>query len=204
MPESIPDEALHHRLRDGDPTASALITERHLVTVVKRLRTRYPNLADPAFVDEATHTAFINYFRNPDTYDPTKSSLTTFLHMAARSDLLNLLKQEKRRSEKQPISLDLVELSTTRAEYLLDNTANPDQLDFEQPAISVEIRRVLSDPLDQRIFALMVDGERRTAVYAAVLSIASLPLTEQEVIVKRHKDRIKKRLQRARIWTNDT
>lgn len=204
MHEDIPDEELHRRLLVGDPTATALIAERYLVAVVRQLHSRYTNLNDPAFIEDAVHTAFINYFSNPAIYDPTKSSLRTFLYMAANGDLLNLLKQEERRQDRQPVRLDHVELRSTDAEYLMDNTNNPDQQDIEQSDIGARIREALPDPTDQQLLALMMDGERKTQVYAQVLGVASLPIKEQEAQVKRHKDRIKKRLQRARIWTNDT
>jgi hypothetical protein len=42
----------------------------------------------------------------------------------------------------------------------------------------------------------MMDGVRETAAYAAVLGLHHRPLHEQEKIVKRHKDRLKKMLQR--------
>jgi hypothetical protein len=42
----------------------------------------------------------------------------------------------------------------------------------------------------------MMEGERRTRVYADVLEISDLPPKEQAQVVKRHKDRVKKTLQR--------
>lgn len=203
MREDIPDSEIHQRLGDGDPAASMLIAEKYLSGILDQLERRYPNLGDPALVEDAVHTAFINYFRRPDTYDPAKSSLRSFLFMAATGDLRNLLQQERRRQARQPVRMD-VEDSEARAEYYMDHTTNPDRLDFDDSRLSDAIRNVLPDPIDQRMVMLMMDDERKTAVYAQVLGITALSRKEQEAVVKRHKDRIKKRLQRARIWTYDT
>jgi hypothetical protein len=51
--------------------------------------------------------------------------------------------------------------------------------------------------VDRRVLRLMVDGERRTAVFAAVLGLDGQPAEAQRREVKRAKDRIKKRLERA-------
>ena len=41
---------------------------------------------------------------------------------------------------------------------------------------------------------LILDGERSTAAFAVVLGIENLAIDEQRLQVKRHKDRLKKRL----------
>jgi hypothetical protein len=204
MPDPFTDRDLHQKLLDADPTAPLLIIEHYLEGVVTRLRARFPNLADPAFVEEAAHTTFLNYLHQPSSYNPDKSPLSKVLYFAARADLLNLLAQEQRRRNRQPVRLDHVELSGPDAEYLVDNSTNPDQLEFESPDFVEQVRQVLPNPIDQQLVWLMMDGERRTTVYARALGITSLPSSEQEAHVKRHKDRIKKRLQRARIWPHDS
>jgi len=60
----------------------------------------------------------------------------------------------------------------------------------------------VAEPVDtagkpQRVLDLQRCGERRTAVFAEGLGIADRPVSEQEAEVKRVKDRILKRLQRA-------
>jgi hypothetical protein len=50
---------------------------------------------------------------------------------------------------------------------------------------------------EQSVLALMRVKERKTAVYAAALGIAHLPPDAQRQEVKRMKDRLAKRLERA-------
>jgi RNA polymerase sigma-70 factor (ECF subfamily) len=63
-------------------------------------------------------------------------------------------------------------------------------------ALMERVMEEITDPMDRRILALMLQGERATAAYATVLGIQAAPEQEQKSIVKRHKDRISKRLER--------
>jgi biopolymer transport protein ExbD len=47
------------------------------------------------------------------------------------------------------------------------------------------------------VLELMLDGERQTSVYVEILEIGHLSLEEREREVKKVKDRLKKRLERA-------
>lgn len=203
--EDAPDHELHRLLLEGDPTASARIAERHWTRLIERLNAHFPNVPD--LVEDAVCQALTNYFLRPTIYDPNRSSLSAFLFMAARANLINLLAAEKRRLKYEVVDLDQdesdVALNESGAEYLADETTNPERLDLDQGELEVRIQQVLPDPRDREILALMMDGERRTAAFAQLLGITSLPLAEQKALVKRHKDRIKQRLRRARIWKDD-
>lgn len=52
------------------------------------------------------------------------------------------------------------------------------------------------DPVDRQVISLMLAGERRTVAFSNVLGLQALSQREQQRAVKRHKDRITKRLQR--------
>lgn len=203
--EDVPDHELHRLLLEGDRTASARIAERHWDRLIERLNARFPHVPD--LVEDAVSQAMTDYLLRPTIYDPNRSSLSGFLFMAAKADLLNLLEAEKRRLKHEVVELDAddadVALDKPRAEYLADETTNPDRLDLDQDELEARIQQVLPDPRDREILALMKDGERRTAAFAHILDITSLPLAEQRALVKRHKDRIKQRLRRAGIWKHD-
>ncbi len=55
---------------------------------------------------------------------------------------------------------------------------------------------LLQDPRDQQILALRLQGERRAAAFAEILSISHLPIAVQRQEIKRAKDRIDKILRR--------
>ncbi len=204
--EDVPDHELHRLLLEGDPTASARIAERHWPRLVERLSACYPNVPD--LVEDAVCQALTDYLLRPTIYDPNCSSLSGFLFMAAKADLLNLLAAEKRRWKHEVVELDQddpdVVFNESGGEYLADETANPDRLDLDQDEFEARIQQVLPDPRDRQMLALMMDGERRTEAFAQLLGITSLPPAEQKALVKRHKDRIKQRLRRARIWKDDS
>ncbi|MER3458884.1 MAG: hypothetical protein C4309_09920 [Chloroflexota bacterium] len=200
--KGVPDHELHRLLLNGDPTAPARIVERHLDRLIERLSARFPNVPD--LVEDAVSQALAAYVMNPHIYNPNRSSLFNFLLMAADRDLRNLWAAEKRRLKYEAIDLDRdesdVALNGSEAEYLVDERANPDRLDLDQDELKARIQQVLPDPRDQKMLALMVEGERHTEAFAQILGITSLPLAEQRAVVKRHKDRIKQRLRRAGIY----
>ncbi len=57
------------------------------------------------------------------------------------------------------------------------------------------VREGLSDA-ESKALELLLDGERKTAVFAEALGIGHLPTTDQRAEVKRVKDKLKKRIQR--------
>jgi DNA-directed RNA polymerase specialized sigma24 family protein len=191
-------KALHQRLLDGDATAPAEIAELFMPIIIGRLSRRYRNLDDPHLIDTAVEDALMSYFARPQQYDPSKLSLAGYLRMSAKGDLLNLLKQETRTADRQT-PIGYVELPSNHAEHGVEVE---DDFDLEafvfarRSPVWQLLSDLLPDPVDQEIVLLMMEGIRETSVYASVLSISDRPREEQARIVKRHKDRLKKKLQR--------
>ncbi len=193
--------AIHERLLDRDPTAPAELVERYLVPLVRRLRRRQPEVHDDTLLDDAVTDALLDYIEHPDRYDPSKRVLLGYLTMAANGDLLNALEKERRRRRRES-SLDRVEETRgDRNETIADTNAAAEMERVEQDrarvaAMEEAVRSVVPDPRDRRLMRLMLEGERTTAVYARVLGIEHQDRTLQTRDVKRHKDRLKKRLAR--------
>lgn len=191
--------ALHQRLLDGDVTAPAEIAETFMPLIIDRLRRGYPNLDDPHLVDTAVEDALINYFSRPQQYDPAKISLASYLRMSANGDLLNLLERDKRNTEHLRL-VECVELDRSDTEYGVEIQ---DEFDLEALVLALNspvwqrLSDLLPDPIDQEIVLLMMEGVHKTSVYADVLGISDHSSKEQATIVKRHKDRLKKKLQRS-------
>jgi len=189
---------LHERVLDGDVTASAEVAEVLMPLTISRLRRSYHSLYDPHLVDTAVEDALMNYFSRPQQYDPAKSSLASYLYMSARGDLLNLLERDKRYTEHLRL-VECVELDNSETEYGVEVK---DEFDLEALILALNspvwqrLSDLLPDPVDQEIVLLMMEGVRKTSVYADVLGISDHPVGEQAAIVKRHKDRLKKKLQR--------
>lgn len=186
---------IHRQLLSGDdPTASARLARAYLEPVVEHLRARFPDVQDRDLLWDAAADAILNYAEDPSTYDPQKRGLFGYLKMSAQGDLLNALNRESRRRN--------VELHAVGRNRLQEDEEEEyaSERDSEAVARSDEtMRRVyeaLPDPRDRQILHLMMDHVRETREFAEVLGIENKDEAEQRRIVKRNKDRIKKRIQR--------
>lgn len=191
---------LHERLLQGDPIAPAEIAEALLEPLVYRLRARTRHLVDDPLVYDAVTDALLTYLQQPGKFDPNKSSLLSYLTMAAHGDLRNNLARERRRKQRE-VALDDVEhrlfTGNEWGEEVEDGVL--DRLDFPSDSKGEIVKLALAefpDEQDRRLLSLMMNGERKTAAYVNVLGIERADPDEQRRTVKRHKDRLTKRLER--------
>jgi RNA polymerase sigma-70 factor (ECF subfamily) len=194
---------LHQRLLQRDPVAPAELAEAFLEVLVRRVRARARSTQDDSLVYDAVVDALLAYVQEPAKFDPAKSSLLTYLTMSAYGDLRNALARERRR-KKREVPLEDVEhrLSVGNSPVEAIEDAILERYGISTPeGRTVLLRRVseeFPDPQDRRLLDLMLHDERKTAAYSAVLGIQGSSPEEQRQTVKRHKDRITKRLQRLR------
>jgi hypothetical protein len=114
--------------------------------------------------------------------------------MAAERDLRNLLAREGRRSS---VAIDCVELRDLPRNNEVEDAMDA-MVDAEEAAeLERKIVRLVAEPAERRVLALMRDGVRATAPYAEALGLSALPQAEQRRRVKQAKDRLKKRLARS-------
>lgn len=188
-----PDQliGLFDHVRAGDPLAINDFVLVVLEPLAEYLRRRHQ--ADEHDCNTAAADALFALVRNPNIYDPTRCSLIGFLRMSAEGDLRNAWERERRHHVGRKSS-EYVELAS--------NDGNPptsDNVDdlpsFDDPRLADEFASF--DALEHRVFELMRDGERATAVFAAALGITHQTEVEQAREVKRFKERIMKRLKRA-------
>ena len=184
-------EELHHRLLvREDNLVSAEIAELFLPLLAQALTRRFPHLSDPHQTATVAIDSLLAYFAHPEKFDPAKGSLLGYLYLDASRDLLNFLERRKK----------VVELHTSLSEYEMQaiEPENPETLLLAKSSPLVERALAqLDDPTDRKLAALMMDGVRETSAFSAVLGVANHSQQEQEKIVKRHKDRLKKTLQRG-------
>lgn len=182
---------LHRRVLAGDPVVRAEVFELLLDPLVDRLAFRWPRLRGTEQLGDQAIDAIMGYLGAPARYDPARSSLLTYLALDAHGDLLN----SYRRSTLPTESLEVVELDPSRRKML---SVEPDHHPSDSGVLELleQVRHALPDERDQRVVALMMNGERSTDLFAAALGIATLDGRAQREGVKRAKDRIKKRLAR--------
>lgn len=189
--------SIHQRLLEGDPVAAAEIAELLLPLLVPYLKQKFASIDDPHLVEDASHQALMGYILNPNRYDPTKSNLLTYIRLVAYRDLLNLVNSEKR--HRNVISIgEYVADDAQQSEYTIEIA---DEYELEADVIArvitdQRLRSWIPDETDLRVIFLMMENVRETEAYVVLLGLTHLPVSEQEKIVKQHKDRLKKLLRR--------
>ncbi len=210
VPRALPspeDELnLHRRLVDGDPTSTADLAAQYLDFLVAWLEERNVRRIRQEFLVEAAEDAIISLMKSPKSFAPERNRaihpLFAYLCMAAQRDLQNILAREKRQVGGQT-SLDSVAQLPDAWKYLgnhddpLLHLQNREELAQGNQTILEPTRNGLSDE-EQQAMHLMLDGERKTAVFARTLHIEHLPTPQQRREVKRVKDKLKKRIKRGR------
>lgn len=184
---------LHKRLLSFDPVATEELFTIAAPELEKHLRLTFPSLApgvDPDIYLSAVYETLTDYFKSPEKYDPAKSGIMTYLRLACRRDMQNLLAKESRHASGR-ISLESVEFSLSDGNDVSDAVA--DSLDSQR--LVADLTGGMTSE-ERAVFSLMMEGERSTRVAAEAMNIGHLALEEQAKRVKRVKDRIKKRMRR--------
>jgi hypothetical protein len=193
------ETALLDRLRRRDATASADFAERYLEELVGRLRRSTAGAEDHDLRTVAIDV-IMNVIARPEQVDLTRGTLGGYLRMAARRDVQNLQERASRRRSRES-SIEIVELPVLERNMFrgitnIDPTAEDAIARADPPAVELD-PGVVRDATDEAVLKAMLEGERRTAVYAEILGIASLDPVHQRAEVKRVKDRLKLRLRRT-------
>lgn len=189
---------LYRRLLERDPVAPADFAVAFLKPLMAWLR-RTNRAVDPVACEEAAGEAIVCFLNDPTKFDPQCLGVEAFLRMAAQRDLQNLLRKE-RRHQKNRRDWNVVERASPDGKYLgrEDDPSLPLQIveARQQQALPAAQRKQLTD-VEQRFWEQMQQGERRHSVFAVILGNTHLPEDEQRRQVKRVKDRLKKRQERA-------
>ncbi len=183
---------MHNRyLADKSKSIADEISNLFLPLLTGALKRKFHYLRDPHLVETVANDALLNYLKHPEKFDPEKRSLIGYLYMDACGNLLNLLKQQQRLAELQRAAMEN-ELKAT------DRAYDPERLLIEaESSIIKQMGALVTDPVDRELVSLMMEGVRETEAYAEALGLQAIPVAEQAVIVKRHKDRLKAHLRRG-------
>ncbi len=184
-------------LAGSSVTVTGEIAELFLPELVKSLSGEFKGIRDPHLILMAADDALIYYFDHSTKFDPTRSDLSIYLRLLAKSRLLNSLRAQKD-SEGRKIVVEVDDIETVNI------VAAQSEPDAEAALISLgmqedimqQVEKFITDPIDLRLTALMVENIRDTSEYAKIMGIIDRPIIEQRRLVKRAKDRIKKVLER--------
>lgn len=186
---------LHQLLLAGDPTASARLADACLVPLRRALRRQWPTLPVQWITDSATD-AFCEYLRSPLVFDRQKGSLLGLLKTIAGRRLVDRIRRSARRRE-IPAG-GTVELEGLEAKHYQEEPACIPMC----PDLSEEVQRlvceILPEEADRDLLQMLCEGRCSTDQYARRQNILDLPRAEQEIRMKRHRDRVLARLRRRR------
>jgi len=183
-------ESIHARLVARDPIASAELAEQVFERMIEKLTADYPTVSDRVLISDACGDALLNYIRGPEAYDPSQRGLWGYLIMSAKGDLLNSLdrlKREKNRENRAHV-VEPEEISRNVLSELAER--------LERTEVENAIASLFEDERDRQAAMMIIDGEKSTDRFAEVFDCGEAAKEEREKIVKRHKDRINKRMKR--------
>lgn len=193
---SFPDQdwcmTIHRLLVGGDPTAQAELIRAVHPALVGWLHAKRRTTNRELIRDAATD-AMVDYIKNPTKWNPDRSTLVSYICMAADRDLLNAVEKSKRLYKREILVPDVEDRHMERNVPAEDEGRS----DVTQGLLDALDRHVTSRS-DREFLTLMLTGERSTDRFAALLGIGNLPRQEQARVVKQHKDRLKKVVQRLR------
>lgn len=204
---------LHAALVLGtDPTVPPKLAELLLPSLRRRFH-RFAAL-DSDTVDSTIGWSIARYLRDPSRFDPERGALLPYMWQDIQGDLLNEVERRMVASSDHAPWRRRREIPDTEALEVERDRRNPpvdeevlDAIDpFDMPAALVDQARAELGRFDRRdhaLLGLLTAGVRETAPYAEVLAISHLDIATQRQEVKRHKDRLKARLEviRARLGT---
>jgi RNA polymerase sigma-70 factor (ECF subfamily) len=183
---------IHARLISNDPIAPSELAEIFIEPLSRALQKKFPKVNSDQIADAVTDT-LMDYIKAPEKFKPAKRSLKGYLIMSATSDLINAIEKENRKKLHE-FPTDNVELHEFGGNVIAKPTNPVTMLVTE--SLRADIRNQFDNEVDLEMVDLILDGERSTTAFAKILQIENLPIIDQKREVKKHKDRIKKRLRR--------
>jgi RNA polymerase sigma-70 factor (ECF subfamily) len=152
---------------------------------------------DKELIRDAATDALVDYIKHPDKWIPERSTLVSYICMAADRDLLNALEKAQRRRTREVLVADVEDGEFVR-NVLPEDKAPSNIMDGLLSALD----RQVASKTDRCFLALMLEGERSTNKFAEMLGIRDLPKEQKARKVKQNKDRLKKVIKRLRSRLN--
>jgi DNA-directed RNA polymerase specialized sigma24 family protein len=180
-------EILHERVVAGEEDALRELIGKMHPSIRLKLRRRFRRASDDLIAD-AVEDAIVHYTLKPNSYDPARGvPVFAFLYLAARRNLIDAIKVERRRRHREQDYADTI------PEKGLDHWVGR----HNRPLVAVyRDLHACSKVAEREALRVWFAGEHRTGPIATALGLAALPPGHQQKAVKRFKDRIKKRLSR--------
>ncbi len=174
-----------------DPVALSELFEYSYAPVINALKKKFPK-GDQDDVYEIAFQTVDQFAKSPQRFDPEKNTLTGYLVMDAIGDMLNMLSKN---SGKKKLTIS-VEDWDTHGNNLVEQISNQDLEEVALENLKIRLRDLFSNETDFEFALMMESGVRETDLYAKLLNIENQSIEQQRAVVKRHKDRIGKQMER--------
>lgn len=180
---------LHQRLLERDPLAYFDVFPMYMERIAKKLEElRY----DVDVARDAALDTVLAYREKPERYDPRKVHLFTYIMGVARHKAVDRWRSVQAQGHREKKQADV--------ELLRRTPKDP----VEQMETYVRVRQLMDlleeegalNEQDQAMFRLFLMGEGSTEELAKVLRLPPMSREDQQLEVKRHRDRLMKRLGR--------
>ena len=175
----------------ADPVALSELFGYCYEPIIDALKKKFPK-GDQDDVYEIAFQTVDQFAKSPQRFDPEKNSLTGYVVMDAIGDMLNLMSKNSRRKN----STFSVEDWEAHGNNLIGETSNQDMEEIALGNFDRRLRDLFPDDTDFEFARMMELGIRDTGQYAKLINIENESIEEQRTIVKRHKDRIGKQMER--------
>jgi hypothetical protein len=185
----------HRRiLARDDPVAFVAFAEELYAPLVQDVFKRAGSNCDSALVEEAVAQALLDYHDRPEKYDPLRTSLQSYLAMAAYRDFQNAQAKEQRLRGHQVSLFD----PAFQGHEMADSLGMAEMVEgrLQAEALWQIINQTFPDSTERRIVMLIINDIRSAAPYARVLGLTDLSQDEQLKQVQLVKYRITRRLRR--------
>jgi len=187
--------ALHRRLLTGDRTASEEVVGLLHASLTQEVSSQFPH-TDQHIIWDGVIDALLDYCARPQQFDADRGvPLERFLRLAARRNVVNMLRSEQRRKTREEAAGHAWAASSVELDPAAGNLLRQEE-SMQQQRQRAALASTLENPNDQQLLALRLQGVRRTEAFAELLGITHLPIETQRREVKRAKDRIDKMLRR--------
>lgn len=190
--------AIYQALLRGEPTASRNLVNAFSGQLYAILKHRYSVLS-PEAVQDAVHDALLALITRPERFNPARGSLINYLVHIGTNKLNDQLRTFRRRARELAVG-GSVELAEVEANAYggagTEEWAAPAGADLRSPEVEALLLEILPDPRDRCIWEFICEGRTAVSDFAQMLEIAHLPPEDQRRQVKRHRDRVQKRVLR--------
>lgn len=190
VPSRAEELALHNRVLQGSRVATVDVFKTYMPLLRRELLRKEARGQKDDARDSATDALFA-YLKKPERFAPAQGRLFTYLlHIARR----RAVDRHRKRTTLQRHDDEFAEVVELQA-------PSPNEEMERHAEVSLILKRLEKLDLSQRDLAtllLICQGERSTLRLAEALGLRELPEEELRREVKRHRDRLMKRLERLR------